>query len=637
MRLIKVALANVETTVGAVRANAERVIALARRMAREDVTVGAFPEQVLGGYPPEDLVQWGGFVDAQRRALERFARETGDLPAVYALGLVCGAGWRLFNAAAIVHRGRILGLVPKEKLPTYGVFYERRTLSAGYPGLATQAGGIPLGDFLFEFDAFTLAVEICEDGWSPDGPMKRRCYSGAELVVNLSASPFRLGIAATRREMLATRSADNQATLLYVNAIGGQDGLVFDGGGFVFQNGRLLLEAPRFREGGLATAVLDLDRTRRLRRENTTWRSDAEAFLQREPAVPGLRANAPTAERGGLRYPQPPGGSFFLPPAVERPRSPREELLDDLFEALALGAKDYFEKSGCFRRFGVALSGGRDSVLSLLVAWRAVELLHPESSGAELRSKVGEAIAAFYMPTRYSTEPTRAAAARICEELAVPLRVLPLDDALDRETEATRAMLGGEGEPTEVTRQNIQARLRGLRMWNWSNSAQALFLQTSDMSERAVGYTTIGGDLEGGLSVIANVPKTLVVALLERLRARFGFEGIARALETVPGPELARSQAAEEELMPFEVLDACLHLYAAEKLSGEELASALPDLFPSLEPERLCGWARKFVTLFTRSIYKWVQSPITLHVGSLDLERERALQLPVVERDEWSG
>jgi len=634
MRLIKVALANVETTVGAVRSNAERVIALARRMAREDVTIGAFSEQVLGGYPPEDLVQWGAFVDSQRRALERFARETGDLPAVYVLGLVCGAGGRLFNAAAIVHRGRILGFVPKEKLPTYGVFYERRTLSAGYQRLATETGGTPLGDFLFEFDAFTLAVEICEDGWSPDGPMKRRCYSGAELVVNLSASPFRLGIAATRREMLATRSADNQAALLYVNAVGGQDGLVFDGGGFVFQNGRLLLEAPRFREG-VATAVLDLDRTRRLRRENTTWRSDAEAFLRREAAVPVLRATGATAERGGLRYPQPPGESFFLPPAGARPRSAREELLDDLFEALALGTKDYFEKSGCFRRFGVALSGGRDSVLSLLVAWRAVELLHPESSEAELRSKVGEVIAAFYMPTRYSTEPTRAAATRICEELGVALRVLPLDDALDREAEATRAMLAGE-EPTEVTRQNIQARLRGLRMWNWSNSAQALFLQTSDMSERAVGYTTIGGDLEGGLSVIANVPKTLVVALLERLSARFGFEGIARALETVPGPELARSQAAEEELMPFDVLDACLYLYAAEKLSGEELASALPDLFPSLEPERLRGWARKFVTLFTRSIYKWVQSPVTLHVGSLDLERERALQLPVVERDEWS-
>ncbi len=635
MRLIKVGVASVETTVGAVRTNAERVIALARRMAREDVTVGAFPEQVLGGYPPEDLVQWGGFVDAQRRALEQFARETRDLPPVYALGLICGAGGQLFNAAAVVHRGRILGLVPKEKLPTYGVFYERRTLSAGYPGLATQADGIPLGDYLFEFDAFTLAVEICEDGWSPDGPMRRRCHSGAELVANLSASPFRLGVMATRREMLATRSADNQAALLYVNAVGGQDGLVFDGGGFVFQNGRLLLEAPRFREG-LATAVLDLDRTRRLRRENTTWRSDAQAFLRTEPAVPVLRAEAATAERGNLSYPRPPGGSFFLPPAGERPLTPREELLDDLFEALALGTKDYFQKSGCFRRFGMALSGGRDSVLALLVAWRAVELLHPALSGKELSAKIADAITAFYMPTRYSTEPTRAAAARICEELGVPLRVLPLDDALDRETEATQAMLAGEGEPTDATRQNIQSRLRGLRMWNWSNSAQALFLQTSDMSERAVGYTTIGGDLEGGLSVIANVPKTLVIALLERLRARFGLEGIALALQTVPGPELAPSQAAEEELMPFDVLDACLHLYAAEKLSAGELASVLPDLFPSFEPERLRGWAEKFVTLFTRSIYKWVQSPITLHVGSLDLERERALQLPVVERDEWS-
>jgi NAD+ synthase (glutamine-hydrolysing) len=191
-------------------------------------------------------------------------------------------------------------------------------------------------------------------------------------------------------------------------------------------------------------------------------------------------------------------------------------------------------------------------------------------------------------------------------------------------------MLGG-GEPTPLTRQNIQARLRAARMWNWANTAGALFLQTGDMSEKAVGYTTIGGDLEGGLAPIANLPKTVAIALLEHLHARYGFEGIELTLATEAGPELEEEQSAEAELMPFPVLDACLHLYAEEKLSVQEVAEVLPTIFPEYDAGALHDWAHRFVTLFTRSIYKWVQAPLSLHLGALDLERERALQLPVVE------
>ncbi|HYO16583.1 MAG TPA: NAD(+) synthase, partial [Thermoanaerobaculia bacterium] len=224
----------------------------------------------------------------------------------------------------------------------------------------------------------------------------------------------------------------------------------------------------------------------------------------------------------------------------------------------------------------------------------------------------------------------------LCRELGVSLRVVAIEEAFDREVEATRQMLGG-GEPTEITRQNVQARIRASRMWNWANSSGALFLQTGDMSEKAVGYTTIGGDLEGALSVIANVPKTVVIALLERFHQLYGFEGVRLTLETEPGPELAEAQTAEAELMPFPVLDSCLYLYAAEKLAPDEVAFALHTIFPEIDPARLDGWARRFAVLFTRSIYKWVQSPLALHVGSLDLDRERALQLPVVQRNEWRG
>ncbi len=634
MRLVKIALGSVRTTVGAVHTNTESVLRMAREMASADVTVGCFPEQVVGGYPPEDLIQWRPFLDAQRRALVRFAGETSDLSTVYVLGVAVAVGGQLFNTAAVVHRGRIAGLVPKEQLPTYNVFYEARTFSRGAPALRLDADGIQLGDYLFAFDFGTLAVEVCEDGWSPDGPMRRRCYSGAEVVVNISSSPYRVGVLATRRELFATRSGDNETTLAYVNLVGGQDALVFDGGGFVFQNGRLELEAPRFREGW-AACVVDLDRTRRRRMENTTWRRNCEAFYRDPARVPAIAVEQPTADRSRLAYPMPAGGSFFLPPEAPR-RSPREEMLDDLFEALALGVKDYFDKTGVFRSIGVALSGGRDSLLTLLVAWHAMALSSPELDETTRRRLAAERIAAFYMPTRYSREETRAAATRICEELSIDLRTVSIDEAFERELEATRAMLGPGVELTGITRQNVQARLRGLRMWNWANTAGALFLQTSDMSEKAAGYTTVGGDLEGGLAVIANVPKTVVVALLERLYRRYGFEGIRLTLATAPGPELELEQLAESELAPFPILDVCLYLYAAEKMSVEEIAAALPSFFPKVERERLRAWAEQFARLFTASIFKWVQAPLALHVGSLDLDRERALQLPVVERNEWS-
>jgi len=626
MRLIRIATASVNTTVGAIQSHADRIIDLARSMAEHDVTVGCFPEQVIGGYPAEDLVQWQSFVDAQLHALHGIAKATEDVPTVLALGLTVGYDGHLYNAAAVLHRGRILGFVPKEKLPTYNVFYESRTLSRGAPGLDLEVGGIPLGDQIFAFDFGTLAVEVCEDAWTPDGPMRRRCFSGAEVVVNISASPYRVGVVSTRREMLATRSSDNHAVLAYANQVGSQDGLVFDGGGYVFQNGRLLLDAPRFREG-MASCVVDLDRTRRLRREDTTWRSDCSAFLRDRERVPVRISAAACTDTSRLNYPAPKDGAgFFIPAADRKGTSPRDELLDDLLAVLTLGVADYVRKAGRFSGIGIALSGGRDSLLTLLIAWLAARRLEEDGVTCPLR--------AFYMPSRFSLDATRDAARTICEELGIDLTEVAIDAAYEREIAATRDMLAGS-DPNAITHQNIQARLRATRMWNWSNTAGAVFLQTGDMSEKAVGYTTIGGDLEGALSPIANVPKTVVIALLERLFEQHAFHGIRLTLDTDPGPELADDQSAEAELMPFAILDACLYLYAGEKLSASELAAVLPQLFPALPADRLVQYADRFVTMFTRSIYKWVQAPLSLHVGTLDLERERALQIPVVHRTDW--
>jgi NAD+ synthase (glutamine-hydrolysing) len=633
MRLVRVSLASVNVTVGACRSNADRAIAFVKEAAADGASLVALPEQVIGGYPPEDLVQWPAFVAAQRVELERLARETAALGCACAVGLVVARGANLYNAAALVHGGQVWGFVPKEKLPLYNVFYEARTLARGAPGLYDTVGGVPFGDLVFELDFGTVALEVCEDGWSPDGPMRRRSYAGAELVVNLSASPFRLGIDETRREMTATRAADCQATLAYVNMVGANDGLVFDGGGYVNQNGRLLLAAKRFREGTQAV-TLDLDRTRRLRTENTTWRADQEAFVALAPRVTAVKVPAPTAGRQALVFPAPKHQSFFLP-SGDPPRDPRDAFCEDLLDALALGVGDYFEKNGCFKTIGVALSGGRDSMLVLLVARRWIDRRFADLPPAGRKAKARELLRAFFMPTRYSSPETAAAAAQVARDLDVPFASVSIDEAFERELAAVEQMLQPGERLTTMARQNAQARVRSERMWTWANAASGLFLQTSNMSEKAVGYVTIGGDGEGALSVIANVPKTVVNHVIDWLYEKTKLEGIRLTLLKPASAELADDQEDERDLMPFPVLDACFALFAGEKMSPGEVAEALIAVFPEHPADRLQEWAARFVRLFTASIYKWVQAPISLHVGNLDLERERALQLPVVQRSEW--
>src|SRR5215208_4192033 len=563
MRLVRVGLGSIDTTVGAFRENTDRALALAHDMAADGVTVGVFPEQAIGGYPVEDLIQWQGFVERQWPELERFAGETASLATVFVVGVsVLHDGLR-YNCAATIAGGSIRSLTPKEKLPTYNVFYEGRTVSRGVPGAIGDVRGVPFGDLVVRFDFGTIAPEVCEDLWSPEGPTRRRTYSGAELVCNVSASPFRLGVVQTRRELIATRAADYQCTFAYANMVGANDGLIFDGGGYLNQNGKWMLEAPRWREG-FAAATVDLDRTTRLRAENTTWRIDAEAYLVDHAPVTII--DVPSAEfstaatRAALTYPVPAHGSFFLPEPEPR-RSPREEFFQEILDALTMGIGDYFEKNPVFRLIGVALSGGRDSLLTLLIAHRYASRVRPDDPGSLLR--------AFYMPSRHSSAETRRAAETICHELA---------------------------------KQNIQARIRGQRMWNWSNSSGGLFLQTGNMSERAVGYTTIGGDLEGALGVLANVPKTVVMALLTYLQEQTGYEGIGFVLARPAGPELAPDQEGEKELMPFPVLDACFHLFAAEKLLPEEVAETLVVMFPAYTRDQLRAWVEKFTRLFLGSI-----------------------------------
>ena len=638
MRLIKIGLANINTTVGAFGSNTEKIIKAMEDMADAKCTLGSFPEQTISGYPAEDLVQWRHFVEGQWEALQNIARATCNLsfPTIFTVGVTVSHKDGVYNTVAVFGEGKIFGIVPKEKLPTYGVFYEGRTFSRGTPGFFGAKSGVPFGDMIFNAPFGVFAVEVCEDIWTPDGPMRRRAMSGAELVINASASPFRVGIVETRREMIATRAADNQVVVAYVNQVGGNDALVFDGGGYINQNGQMLLDAPRWKEG-FVTQVIDLDRTVRMRAENTTWRSDHEAFFKNQnPVKEVLVDRGRVANEPSYAYPIPQSKNFFIPDMDVR--NPRAEFFDDLIEAMLCGL-DYFEKSKVFRSIGIGLSGGKDSALTLVVAYLFAKRRF--NGDAEL---VRNFIHCFSMPTRFNSEATKSIASSLADELGVSFKELPIEEAFVRECEAARAMLRPDEELTPLTIQNIQARVRAARMWNWANTVHGLWLQTGNMSEKAVGYTTIGGDLSGGYSLLGNVPKTLVVELLRYIEEKYAIKSIGELLRTRASAELAESQDDEGDLMPFPVLDACFALFAGEKLSPKEMYRVLRAMWtdeelrvlaPMYEPGMLKEWVKKFVRMFVRSVFKWVQAPEAVHLGSLDLDRERALQLPVVHSAEW--
>ncbi len=644
MRLVKIGLASLDPTVGALRSNTDQVIAVAREMAGARCAVGCFSEQVLSGYPAEDLVLWDGYVTRQWDELLRFAEatETFGYPSAFVVGLAVQLDGHVYNAAAVVCDGHIAGVVPKENLPTYGVFYERRTFSRGIAHHATELFGIPFGDLIFDAPFGCFAVEICEDLWAADGPMLRRAASGAELVINISASPWRRGVVEVRDELIATRAADHQCTVVYANQVGGQDALVFDGGGIINQNGRTLLAAPRWTPGWVH-AVIDLERTNRMRAENTTWRAGAERYLAEHGPVCTVEVyGAPEPNDEAWPYPVPAERSPFVP-ADERPPSPLQRVLDDVVAAMKTGLGGYVDKTGAFRRLGVALSGGRDSALTACIATLYARDRFAHLDDERRAAEVRDFVQCFSMPTRYNTDTTRDLSRRLCDDLGLTLREIPIQDAFERELQATVSMLGGQ-PVTPLTLQNIQARIRGQRMWNWANSSGALWLQTGNMSEKAVGYTTVGGDLMGAYSLIGNMPKTMVIALLQYLAVRHGWSSLDDLLRTPASAELADDQEDERDLMPFPVLDACFALFAGDKLMPVDLYRALrarwtddelSAMSPEYEPGQLRRWVKRFVRLFATSIFKWVQAPLAVHLGTLDLDRERALQLPVVTSLEW--
>lgn len=638
MRLVKIGIANIDTKVKAFDANANKVIRVIEQASKDGYTVVAFPEQTFFGYSPEDLVEWTHLVQLQIESLVKVVKATSTSSTVFVVGATVPYNSNLYNCAIVIQAGKILGIVPKQELPNYNVFYEQRNFTpgkTGYYGEFDIGTTIPFGDIVFDFDFGKLAVEICEDIWSPTGPMSRRTKAGAELVVNISASPYRIGVLNTRREMISTRSGDNLAAVVYANLVGANDGLVFDGGGFIANCGRLVYEAPRFIEQ-LSGYVIDLDVCRRKRIENTTWRTDAENYRQALKSIKGIF----DTPRTGLKYPIPANQSFFLPTVKKVEPTFSDEVLD----AIAWGIGGYFEKCGSFKHIGIALSGGRDSLFALMCANRWVNLRFAHLTQQARNDISRQLIHTFYMPTKFSSEDTKKAAAVAAEQYCSTHTVSSIQEEFELQLIKHVEMIPGGGELDRTTRQNIQARIRAARMWTWANNCHGMYIQTGNMTEKVMGYFTMGGDSEGALAVISNLPKTVINYILSDIHAQENTKdsAIGLTLAKPASAELDTNQEDEQDMIPypkkynkpkdaFRILDSCMYLIIGEKMGISEAADVLVQMFPEHDSDYLRFAVKHFAKMFGRNIFKWKQSPTSLHLGNLDLDHSRALQIPVIQ------
>jgi NAD+ synthase (glutamine-hydrolysing) len=517
---IRIGLAQLNTVVGDLDGNVERILAAYDDAEAAGCDLVVLPELAITGYPPEDLVLKPGFVAANHAALDKVAARTGRCAAV--VGFV-DADRDLHNAAALCAGGEVVGRYQKRLLPNYAVFDEQRYFT---PGIA------PLT--LFEIAGVKVGIAICEDVWSPEGPIADQSAGGAELIVIPNGSPYFSGRQGERERMVATRAEDAHCYIAYVNMVGGQDELIFDGASFlVDDNGDLLARLPQMRP---ALEVVDLD----IRPVFRTRLLDPRG-RDTGPTLPVVHVSDPVAA-----HPDPP-----RPPTV----APLLDPVAEVYDALVLATRDYVTKNG-FTDVVFGLSGGIDSSLVAVIAADALGAEH---------------VHAVSMPSRYSSEGSKTDADALCDATGIELRTIPIEAAHAAFLELLGPSFVGLAE--DLTEENLQPRIRGTLLMALSNKFRGwLVLTTGNKSELAVGYSTLYGDTAGGFAVIKDVPKLLVYDLCRLVNARAGREIIPEAVLTKPpSAELRPDQRDDQSLPPYEVLDPLLEAYVERDLTRGEL------------------------------------------------------------------
>jgi NAD+ synthase (glutamine-hydrolysing) len=566
---VRLAAAQLDLVVGDLDGNVDRMLAAYEKADAAGCDLVAFPELSLTGYPPEDLLLRPAFVAHCGEALEKFAARTGRLAAVVGFP---EAQRDLANAAALCAHGRVQGVYRKHLLPNYAVFDEQRYFAA-----STVDGP------LFVVGGVRVALTICEDAWSPSGPIITQAAGGAELVVNINASPFYAGRLHEREAMVATRAADASVPVLYVNLVGGQDELVFDGASMLFdESGRLVARARQFEEDLL---LVDVDVRPAFRRRLLDPRGRT-----RTSALPEIEiSEARISERR-----EEPRIEPLLPPVQE------------VYEALVLGTRDYVLKNG-FTDVLIGLSGGIDSSL---VAAIAVDALGPEK------------VVGVLMPSRFSSDGSVTDAEALAANLGIRTITVPIEAAHSAFLDMLAPTFAGT-EPG-LAEENLQARIRGNLLMAMSNKFGALVLTTGNKSEYATGYSTLYGDMAGGFAVIKDVPKMLVYALSRDRNERALRDLIPEAvLEKAPSAELRPDQRDSDSLPDYELLDPIIEGYVEDDLSVAELEAAGHD------PDTV----RRVARLVDRNEYKRRQAPPGVRVSPKAFGKDR--RLPITNR--WPG
>ena len=574
---IRVALAQMNATVGDIGGNLERIRELAARARSEGAGLVIYPELALTGYPPEDLLMKASFLDRAGQALEELAAETREL--VLLVGFPERAD-DVYNAAAVLADGRVAGVYRKIYLPNYGVFDEQRYF---------QAGSEPA---LIELNGARVGLTICEDIWEPGPPATDEALAGAHLIVNLSASPYHAGKGLERERMLIQRARDNLAAVLFCNLVGGQDELVFDGQSLAIDpQGEVLARAPQFEEA-LTLCTVDPGAVSAERLQDARHR----AAVRRARMDGG--GGARTLAR--LEVPRPPAGRHL---EVGGPRAEPMESEREVYTALMTGLRDYVRKNG-FERVVLALSGGIDSALVALVA---TDALGPER------------VSCVVMPSPYSSEGTQRDARAIARNVGADLIELGIEDAMHAYEKMLAEPFAGR-EP-DIAEENLQARIRGNLVMALSNKFGWLVLTTGNKSEMSVGYATLYGDMAGGFAVLKDVFKGWVYRLVRWRNEQAGRDLVpASVLERPPSAELRYEQRDDESLPPYEVLDAILAGYVEQDLDASQLV--LQGL-PEEDVERV-------IRMVDAAEYKRRQAPPGIRISSKAFGRDR--RLPITNR-----
>ena len=575
VRNFRLALAQINPTVGDIAGNADKIIEYVSRAREVQADLAAFPEMAITGYPPEDLLFKPSFLQANVAAMERVVAASRGIAVV--VGYV-QMGADIANAAAIAYDGKLVDSYHKIHLPNYGVFDEDRYFRRGDTCPVYIISGTGVG------------VNICEDIWYPVGPIVVQREAGAELIVNINASPFHTGKRGYREKMIATRAADNELFVAYLNTVGGQDELVFDGGSLVCDpGGEMVARGPAFDEAFL---VVDLD-------VESVFRSRL-----RDPR-PRLENQTILREIGSPRVIQVSHFQASERPPLPAPAPVREmDRVEEVYRALVLGTGDYVRKTG-FSKTLIGLSGGIDSALTATVA---VDALGKEN------------VVGVTMPSRYSSEGSVSDSKELAVNLGIELWTVPIEAAHRAFADMLEPYFAGT-QPN-VAEENVQARIRGNILMTISNKFGWLVLTTGNKSEMAMGYATLYGDMAGGFAVIKDVPKTLVYKLC-RWRNQHGDPrpAIPQAIiEKPPSAELMPEQRDQDTLPPYEVLDPMVKAYVEEDYSYQEMVEM------GFDPQTIA----QVISSVDRNEYKRRQAPPGVKITPRAFGKDR--RLPIVNR-----